>query len=206
MAVVRTFIGAPGAGKTTLAIQWAAEDPEGRCRTSRDDLRMMLHHGHRGSRAQETLVTKFRDSMIRTAVRAGQSIVVDETNMRWQHLEHIKNVAYKAGAGFEVVSLLTVPLDVCVQRDAEREHPVGMDVVQRVWRNGVRNMIDIWGGLIADRLIDEHGVRSVTIARGYVQAASTDPLKATYPFHAAVVQMALDMTHQAALQYAPADS
>jgi predicted kinase len=195
--IFRTYIGLHGSGKTSDATSWVAEDPAHRCRISRDDTRTMAHGGHLGTRNQEEIVTRLRNAMIRTMLMGNTSIVVDETNLRWQHLDRLRVIAARFAARFEVVSYLDVPMDICIQRDANRPDPVGEHVIQRMWHNAVRCMVDVWQETIADNLIKTHPSDRV---HQMISIAKADP---SHQDAGLVVGEALRLTQKNAAQYAP---
>lgn len=152
MTTLRITVGLPGSGKTTQAMAWVSMDPQNRARVNRDDIREMLHGRYMGARWQEDQVSAARDAMILRLLRKGISVVADDTNLRWQYLVHMKQLAYKVPATFEVVSYLGIHISTCVERDSRRDNPIGGDKIGKMWASALRNMIETWRKSIREDL------------------------------------------------------
>jgi len=112
--------GYPASGKTTYARNWVAEDPEHRVRVNRDDLRWNLYGMYWGlNNGQEWMVTKAQHGAVRNLLTAGQSVIVDDTNLRLKSARAWADMAQSLGVDFEVVDIET-PTDVCAERDRWR--------------------------------------------------------------------------------------
>jgi predicted kinase len=96
-----------------------AENPEGRARLSRDDLRAMLH-GRYISRVTEAAVTTAQHAAARALLAAGIDVVADDTNLKPAAMEAWEETAALAGVRLVVWDLTDVPLEVCLARDATR--------------------------------------------------------------------------------------
>ncbi len=121
--------GLPGAGKTT----WARAT--GLPRVNRDDLRRMLHGGPVGTGQAEKRVTIVQRAMIEALLRAGVSVVCDDTNLRRQVVRDLAALAAACGADFAVQDFTDVPVEECIRRDAARtegEH-VGEAAIRRMY-------------------------------------------------------------------------
>lgn len=115
--------GLPGSGKSTFARGWVAEDPTNRAEVNRDYLRDMLHDGAwiGGRAGTEGAVIAVRDAAIKTLLRKGVDVVCSDTNLPSRVARDLRNLADTTGSEFEVQDFTDVPLDVCLERDAERE-------------------------------------------------------------------------------------
>lgn len=131
--------GLPGCGKSTWAKQWVAENPTGRVRVNKDDLREVLHGG-KFSRGNEKMVLAVEESAIAEAVRSGRDVVVDNTHLvlnedgKNRNIERIKTHLAVEGLGGKVqytVRVFDVSPEVCIQRDLQRPNSVGQDVIWR---------------------------------------------------------------------------
>ncbi len=143
MTELRITRGLPASGKTTLACEWVAEDCYHRVRVNRDDLRMMMYdrpaplpHAH------EEQVTVAQRAQVTALLRAGQSVIVDDTHLRAKYARAWADLAVDLGVGFTV---LDVPTDVetCVIRDAAR----AADGARRVGEQVIRDMAARFGRL-----------------------------------------------------------
>lgn len=126
--------GLPGSGKTSVARNWVAEDPDRRARLNRDDMRQSMFRGSGIlSRAQEDAITKAQHAQAAALLKAGVSVIVDDTNLRLRYANAWATLADDLGASFEVIDL-DVSVDECVDRDFLRnlrgERSVGEDVIR----------------------------------------------------------------------------
>lgn len=125
--------GPSGSGKTTWAKDFCAQDIANRHRVNRDDLRAMLFGGYQHGHEFEVTVTKIQQDTIRTLLRRGQTVVVDDTNLALRHARQFSKIAFEEGAEFDVVDhFLHVPLEECIRRDSWRDslHSVGEQVIR----------------------------------------------------------------------------
>jgi predicted kinase len=137
--------GLPGSGKTTYARSWVAEDPAHRSRSNRDDLGMMLHGGRFYGQealfeATETAITNVQCAQIRELLRMGRDVICDDTNLRDEAVERLRNLAAWAGARFEVVDFTSLPLETVLDRNAQRSGTpafVPEAVVRDMWERYV---------------------------------------------------------------------
>lgn len=144
MASLTITRGLPASGKTTLARAWVAENPTGRARVNRDDLRAMCHDRVFVQQSAETIGTEraiiaARDAAIATLLGRGLDVINDDTNLPQRMVRDLRRIALRAGATFTVVDLSDVPLDECVRRDLARDRVVGAEVIRDMWQRFVRN-------------------------------------------------------------------
>lgn len=122
--------GLPGSGKTYWATAWVAEAPETRARVNRDDLRAMVHDGRHIKGVTEPRIIVARDAAISALLRKGVDVVCDDTNLAQRTARDLLKLATRAGAGFAVEDFTSTPLDLCIERDAKRDRPVGEQVIR----------------------------------------------------------------------------
>lgn len=132
MKKVYLFKGLPGCGKSTRARAMMAEHPGQFKRVNKDDLRAMLDDS-RHSRDNEKFVLRVRDQLILAALEAGKHVLVDDTNLHPKHEERIRQLI-KGQAELEVVNLMDVDLETCIERDLKRPNSVGERVIRRMWQ------------------------------------------------------------------------
>jgi predicted kinase len=119
--------GLPGSGKTT----WARAQ-RGVVRVNRDELRRMLHGGLLGSGWAESQVTVAQRAQVEALLRAGVSVICDDTNLRAKVARELAELGLRCGADVVFRDFTDVRLDECIRRDAGRpEHErVGEDVIR----------------------------------------------------------------------------
>jgi predicted kinase len=126
--------GLPASGKTTHARAWANDAPK-RARLNRDDLRAMLFEVQGiGNREQENAVTSVQHAMATALIKAGWSVIVDDTNLRLRYANAWATLADDLGAAFTVEDIDT-DVEVCVDRDDWRAWAGGRRVGESVIRN-----------------------------------------------------------------------
>jgi predicted kinase len=124
--------GLPASGKTTFARKLQPMV----VRVNRDDLRLLLHGRRLFTQWAEGQVTVVQRAMVESLLRAGASVIVDDTNLRPQRVREWAELAARFHAGFEVHDFTDVPLAECLRRDAAR--PAG----EQVGEPGIRRMFD----------------------------------------------------------------
>jgi predicted kinase len=133
MIQLNVTVGLPGCGKTTRARRWVADAP-GRTRVNRDDLREMMFGGWTGDQAHEDAVTAAQLAAVRALLAAGVSVVVDDTNIRPEHIERLCRIGWDLDATVGIWDMTSVPVDDCVRRDEARglrgERCVGEAVIR----------------------------------------------------------------------------
>ena len=148
MSKLTIMRGVSGSGKST----WAEAQPNALV-VSRDRIRAAVF----GSSDQdyyavpkevlhkrEELVTKIQDTTIAEGLKAGEHVIVDNTNVRPKFIKSIVDIANKAGAEVEV-KVIDVPVSVAIQRNKMRGDMGGRVVPEKVIReqhDALRNSRD----------------------------------------------------------------
>lgn len=114
--------GLPASGKTTWAKEWVAQQPEGRARVNRDDLRFNLYDKYWPlTHGQEGHVTAVQKAAVTGLLKRNMSVVVDDTHLRLAHARAWADLALELGVDFKVQEFTDVPLGLCIERDQKRE-------------------------------------------------------------------------------------
>lgn len=141
--------GLQGSGKSEFAYKWVAEDPQHRIRLNRGDIRRMLGNNYVPER--EEFVTYLYWSFLAQATAGGYDIVIDQMNLDDKYIEEVKdfieetnewadnNLEYEV----EVKDFFNVPLQTCIDRDAQSDHPVGESVIRNTY-NRYKDKIAPW--------------------------------------------------------------
>jgi predicted kinase len=112
--------GLPASGKSTWARSWVSQDPIGRARVNRDDLRANLYGTDRPVHQQESAITVVQQAAVKALLLAGRSVVVDDLHLRARYVTAWATAAQEVNATFAVQDFTDVPVQECVRRDAER--------------------------------------------------------------------------------------
>ncbi|MCF3183182.1 AAA family ATPase [Streptomyces polychromogenes] len=130
--MVHVMTGLPASGKTTAARALQAEAAGRMRRVNLDDLRAMLDvpDPERGrSYRHEQTVLAVQDAAVAAAVADGFDVVVDNTHLT-SHIPKRLKAAVAGRATFVVHDFTDVPVEECLRRDAERERPVGEEIIR----------------------------------------------------------------------------
>jgi len=116
-------------GKSTFA-KILVEGDSKWVRVNRDDLRTMFHM--QWSQETEFLVKEVQEEIVRRAIRAGYSVIIDDTNLAPSTCERWKQVASFLGCPVEFKPI-TTPLEECIRRDSLRPNPVGEKIIRNLY-------------------------------------------------------------------------
>lgn len=131
MTTLTICVGLPASGKTSWAREQISKNPK-IVRSNRDDLRLLLHEG-KFSKGNEKTVTAMQHAMIREALRNGQGVICDDTNLNPRTQNQLRAIATDCRANIQVQSFTDVLLATCIERDIKRERSVGEQVIRGMW-------------------------------------------------------------------------
>ena len=134
--------GIQGSGKTTWAKNWVNEDSEHRVRFNRDDVLNMLDKYWVPNR--ESFINTIYESFLNQAMLEGYDIVLDDMNFNQKTLTEIKETVeeFNKWISLSPVDLhydikyqtfFDTSLEECIARDAERENPIGEEVIRNIY-------------------------------------------------------------------------
>jgi predicted kinase len=133
MPTIHVTQGLPASGKTTAALELVRQS-EGRVRrVNLDSLRLMLDDNAgsvRRGRAHEDVVLAAQDAAILAAVDAGFDVVIDNTHLVPRLPSRYKRLLASRDVQFAVIDCTGVPVEECVQRDAERPGSIGEQLIR----------------------------------------------------------------------------
>lgn len=124
--------GIQGSGKSTWARNWVQEDPLHRIRWNNDDMRLLM--GQYWVPSREPLLSRIRALFLNAAIDYGFSIVIDDMNLNPRTTEYYEVLVENYNNTHEdkytiEYRLFNTPLNVCIERDAKRENPIGAKVL-----------------------------------------------------------------------------
>ena len=122
------LVGLPGAGKTTYAKKYVA-DNDNTMHLSSDLIRQELW-GDEAIQGDNNKVFSLMHDMTITALNHGKSVVYDATNITRKDRAFIISKCPKF-AKIEA-HIVWAPIETCIERDAARERTVGKDVIDRM--------------------------------------------------------------------------
>lgn len=126
---VHMMTGLPASGKSTFARELNA------MRFNLDDIRLMLGmNPEKRELWTKQHETAAKEAMVRglvAATEAGMDTVADNTHLTPQFPRAIRDRLH-GKATFQVHSFLDVPIEVCIERDANRAQPVGETVIRNL--------------------------------------------------------------------------
>lgn len=123
--------GLPASGKSTWARDYIATH-RGAVRVNRDDLRAQMHNGVFHPK-HEKIVKKVQAEIVRTALEAGNDVVVDDTNLHPSNEARYTQMARDLNAEFIVQDFTDVDVETCITRDKHRGS-VGENVIRKMHR------------------------------------------------------------------------
>lgn len=132
-AMVVLTTGLPASGKSTWATAESVIEPDSTVLVSRDDIRKMIGCFPIGNKEQEELVSKIQDDVIIRGVAAGKRVIVHDTNLNKKSPTRIKKL-FDGDVPFAVADFTSTPVQLCLERDAKRENPVGEAVIKNMAR------------------------------------------------------------------------
>lgn len=131
MTTVHVIAGLPASGKTSLARKIIAET--GALRFNLDDARAMMGIGKESwSKEREDVAVATMLAGLKAATNAGYDTVVDNTHLVPRLPRLYRKQLGPLGVTFRVHDLTDVPVDECIERDRQRQNPVGDDVIRKL--------------------------------------------------------------------------
>lgn len=120
---MRTMIiarGLPGSGKSTWAKALLKKEPNRWKRINRDDLRNMLDDGQ-WSVDREEFIREVQNSLIRTAMKEGFDVIVDNTSLVPQAVKKLHRLAEGVGDVKVMEKCFNESVETCLERNSKRE-------------------------------------------------------------------------------------
>lgn len=138
MSKLIIMVGLPGSGKSTYATKYTTKDRT--TLVSTDEIRRELYgNPETQGNAQEVFNEAYR--RIEIALRAGDTVVFDATNLKARNRRYLIN-KYRPIADTIIAEYINTPIDECIMRDELRSRTVGYEVIQRMARGMTEPRLD----------------------------------------------------------------
>lgn len=136
---LKVMIGISGSGKTTETTEFISANPNW-VRVNRDDLRKQLlgkltqsYYTTKQYMQTEGHITNLQDEQIRYFLQQGYNVIVDNTHLKKQYLDHyINEFNHIADVLFDVVN---TSLQDCIERVTKREGAINTEYIERQHRH-----------------------------------------------------------------------
>lgn len=122
--------GLPASGKSTWAKDFVLKNPD-YVRINRDDLRHMS--GIYWLPKREDYITDLEQSAVLSALKRGFNVILDATNLNPKVKYWVEKFAGLHDSEVEEM-IFDTPVEVCIERDKDRENPVGKDVILGMYK------------------------------------------------------------------------
>lgn len=136
-------IGVPASGKSTWAKNFVKENTS-YVKIERDDFRYGMKDVSIGDKQFENFITELQYKSIHTALNNKYDVIVSDTNCNLKYLKILlEEFKYKADV---TLKFFSEKLEVCYERDANRERSVGKEIIDRMWKGyqEVYNYFETW--------------------------------------------------------------
>lgn len=138
MSKLVIMVGLPGSGKSTYATKYTTQDRT--TLVSTDEIRRELYgNPETQGNAQDVFNEAYR--RIEIALRAGDTVVFDATNLKARNRRYLIN-KYRPIADTIIAEYINTPIDECIMRDELRSRSVGYEVIQRMARGMTEPRLD----------------------------------------------------------------
>jgi predicted kinase len=128
--------GIPTSGKSFWSKSEVDKDPNNVVRINRDSLREMMNNSS-FSVVNEKMITATTNFMLQSALKAGKSVILDETNLNNKNFNSVCKIVKELNIDCIVMEKpFYIELDAATQRDASRvgKAVVGEDVIKKFWK------------------------------------------------------------------------
>ena len=124
---IKILRGLPASGKSTYANNIVNNSRTWK-RINKDSLRLMMNDGT-WSEENEKAIVKARNALLVEFLKNDYNIIIDDTNFADRHIADIRAIGDEFGAEIEIKDFTYVSIKECIDRDKDREKPVGEKVI-----------------------------------------------------------------------------
>ena len=128
--------GIQGSGKSTWAKAWVLEDPKNRIRINNDSIGEMFGEPFRTEGLYQR-IKRVRKQILEDSLYEGLDVVIDNMNLSEDSVNEIKSIVetFNKNTGgnytIEFKDFLDVPLEVCLERNANRPNSLDESIIRR---------------------------------------------------------------------------
>ena len=138
MSKLVIMVGLPGSGKSTYTAKYETQDHT--TIVSTDEIRRELYgNPETQDNAQEVFDEAYR--RIEIALRAGDTVVFDATNLKARNRRYLCN-RFRPIVDTIIAEYINTPIEKCIHRDELRSRTVGYEVIQRMARGMTEPRLD----------------------------------------------------------------
>lgn len=119
MRTIVMTIGLPASGKSTYSKELVKKEPGRWKRVSKDDLREMFDC-YEFTQSNEKFVAGVQDALIRSALKEGKDVVIDNTHLNGQSRRKIHEMAKAVGDVKVIEKAFRVDMQECIRRNEVR--------------------------------------------------------------------------------------
>jgi predicted kinase len=119
MRTIVMTIGLPASGKSTYSKELVKKEPGRWKRVSKDDLREMFDC-YEFTQSNEKFVASVQDALIRSALKEGKDVVIDNTHLNGQSRRKIHEIAKAIGDVKVIEKAFRVDMQECIRRNEIR--------------------------------------------------------------------------------------
>jgi predicted kinase len=121
--------GLPASGKSTFAKITISQNPNW-VRVNRDDIRTML--SFQWNNQYEDLVKSIEADIVKTIIRQGYSVIIDDTNLNPKICDNWKEVANELSCNISF-KFFHCPVAECIRRDKVRPNHSGETIIKALY-------------------------------------------------------------------------
>ncbi len=136
MSTLFYTVGLPASGKDTKANEMILESKGKLKRVNKDSLRLLIDN-NKWSKEREKNIIKSRDTLIKLWLQQGYDVICTDTNLAPAHEQSFKDIVEEMNAEINVklekIDLTDVSITTCIERDLQRENPVGKKVISDMY-------------------------------------------------------------------------
>lgn len=140
MQKVFLTVGTIASGKTTWSKDLVSKDPTF-YRVSRDDIRQSLFNYQKSG--NEKIVIEQRDFAIKSILKSGLNLVIDETFLNKESIDRVLNVVKASGVTCEVEEkIFLVSLQDSLERNSKRDLVIPEDACRAFYKKAISQNLD----------------------------------------------------------------